>query len=96
MRIDTYNLQKAYNLNGLSNGIKPNSAIKNVANQGDKFADSLSSLNRNKIITGAERKFFVNMFPESSKQLMTHEVFTRNGRIQSSAIEKGTLIDGKI
>ncbi|MBX3043841.1 MAG: hypothetical protein KIT33_13830 [Candidatus Kapabacteria bacterium] len=98
MKIDTFNLQRAYNLNTLRNDaieVKSNSSVKKLS-ENNTQASTLEKYNHKRIVTGDERKFFVNMFPESSKQLMTHEVFTRAGKLQNSAIQKGSLIDGRI
>jgi hypothetical protein len=96
MRIDTNNLQRAYSINGLSGGIKPANMVKPASNADDSSPQSLSTLKRSKIITGAERQFFANLFPDNSKQMMTHDVFTRSGKLQSGVIEKGAFIDGRI
>jgi hypothetical protein len=98
MRVDTINIQKAYGgLNSVKKTIpnKPDAEIQPF----DKIKENKSSfsaeLSTSQLITGNERNFFVNMFPESSKQIMTHEVFTRTGKIKESAFEKGTIFDGR-
>ncbi|GAB1372950.1 hypothetical protein MASR1M45_30140 [Candidatus Kapaibacterium sp.] len=96
MRIDTSNLQRAYNYStGNVNKVitKDNIAKKTKISDDNVFERKYKS---NDLITSGERKFFVNMFPESTKQIMTHEVFTRSGRIKEVALSKGTIIDGRI
>lgn len=98
MRMDTISLQRAY-FNGNVNNPGLVGKSRNIASteQGmDSTADGVNSGRNKRIITGAERKFFVNMFPESSKQLMTHEVFNRSGKLQSQTVSKGSIIDGRI
>ncbi len=96
MRIDANNLQRAYSINGISGGIKPSEKVKPSINIDNDESQSLVSLKKNKIITGAERQFFANLFPDNTKQMMTHEVFTRSGKLQSGTFQKGSLIDGRI
>lgn len=52
--------------------------------------------NYNKVITTQERKFFVKMFPESEEQINNHVLFNRNGKVQNTNVNKGSLVDGKI
>ena len=52
--------------------------------------------NYNNVITKQERKFFVKMFPESEEQINNHVLFNRNGKVQSTNVYKGSLVDGKV
>lgn len=96
MIINTNNLQRAYSIHGLSGGIKPSETVKPSINIDSDASHSQISLKKNTVITGAERQFFAKMFPDNTKQILTHEVFTRSGKLQSELLEKGSLIDGRI
>lgn len=56
----------------------------------------LKNFDPNKVITKQERKYFMNMFPESQEIIEKHVLFNRNAKIQSPEIQKGRLIDGRI
>jgi hypothetical protein len=96
MSIGTLNLHKIYNLNS-TNNTQIAKRIENYENI-TKIQENNSGSNSgsNRIITNSERNFFVNLFPDNSKQLMQHEVFTYNGKLQKAGFEKGSIIDGKI
>jgi len=98
MNVDTINLQKAYGgLNSVKKNIpnKSNVQIQPFDNIKENKSGFSAELSTSQLITGNERNFFVNMFPESSKQLMTHEIFTRTGKVTETAVPKGTIFDGK-
>ena len=64
-------------------------------NESAKAAAGISEASSN-LITGAERDFFIKMFPENSEQIKRHVVFNRNGRLQTPNIDKGSIIDGRV
>lgn len=90
MRIDTLNLHRAY---GSINTIKK--TPKEIVNSNKNLTIN-NDLHKNQIITNKERVFFATMFPENTNRIMSHEVFTHNGKIKESAVEKGTIFDSKI
>lgn len=52
--------------------------------------------NPNKLITSQERRFFKKMFPESAQQIENHILFNRNGKVNTPAVTKGTIVDGRV
>jgi hypothetical protein len=65
--------------------------------QNNKASAQLSLSNsNNSVVTRKERDFFIKMFPDNSDQLERHVLFTRNGKVQSSATRLGSLVDGRI
>ncbi|MDX9791195.1 MAG: hypothetical protein RBT61_10225 [Candidatus Kapabacteria bacterium] len=99
MRIDTLNLNKVYNLNGtngLNNRINSTTSIKSEETENDITVNVRNYDTEKKLISGAERNFFINMFPESSKQIAKYEIFTGNGKLVNTVSRLGTIIDGKI
>lgn len=85
-----------------------NSNAENLRNVAD---DTLNNVKRStkasqeaKLTTGAtndpllntnERAFFQKLFPESSEQIEKHVLFTRNGKIQTPNIDRGSVFDGR-
>lgn len=102
MRIDGLSVYTKYN--GLSkNKINDNfnNFSINVINKSNSLAQDndlaqLKNIDTKNIITPIERKYFQNMFPESSELIEKHELFTRNAKIQNPDLRKGYLVDGKI
>jgi|GEM_PF-4986588 len=51
-------------------------------------------LDRSKdLISTSEKQFFKELFPESTQQIDSHIVFNRSGKIQSSNVRKGVILD---
>ncbi|MBM2815144.1 MAG: hypothetical protein HW421_1906 [Ignavibacteria bacterium] len=48
-----------------------------------------------KLLTSKEREFFMKMFPENSEKIMNHVLFNRSGRLQSTNVRKGMIVDGR-
>jgi hypothetical protein len=96
------------NVNALNNAYRTNEvpASSNISvNKNGKLSKALTgegqeeklSFNQSEnLITSKEREFFIKMFPENQAQLQNHVLFNRNGRLQNAAINKGTIIDGRV
>jgi hypothetical protein len=96
------------NINAINNAYRPNevnssSSIsvnkngelsKSVAEKAQQ--EKLSFNESENLITSTEREFFIKMFPENQAQLQNHVLFNRNGRLQTAAINKGSIIDGRV
>ncbi len=50
----------------------------------------------NDIITQNEREYFIQLFPENLNSLKQHIVFDRNGKVNTTNLSKGILVDGKV
>jgi hypothetical protein len=50
---------------------------------------------KDNVITTKERDFFIDMFPDNTEQLKKHTLFNRNGKLMSTNVNKGTMLDGK-
>lgn len=85
----TKDINELKSLTGLS---KENNTISKNA-LGDATLNSGDTAN---LITQNEREFFIQMFPQNQTQLEKHEVFTRNGKLQSTTFSKGMIIDGRV
>lgn len=48
------------------------------------------------LLSKKERNFFINLFPESKNQIENHILFTRNGRIKETTVNKGQLVDARV
>lgn len=107
MKVPILNSYNPYinDLGSASNGVKlpskvsgaEKSQITSKINENENLSsESLGSNSYNNIITKSERSFFMKLFPESSEQIEKHVVFNRSGRVDSPAISKGRLFDGKI
>jgi hypothetical protein len=98
MSINTVSLFKDLQINNTdfdSNSIqtiKNRQTVKNSELINNKNTDLLLKDNN---ITKYERDFFKNMFPDNSDQIENYVLFNRNGRIKTSAMPKGIIIDGK-
>lgn len=70
---------------------------RNKSEKTNDFAQARYDMNNmNDLISKRERDFFIKLFPENSEQLAKHEVFNRNGRVQSFNVSKGSIIDGRV
>jgi hypothetical protein len=94
MKVDT--------LKPYTNSVYPNN-IANRVSDGYTYPENRSSGlsssgegNSSNILTQKERDFFVKMFPQNSEQIQNHVVFNRNGKLQSSNVSKGVIIDGRV
>jgi soluble cytochrome b562 len=47
-------------------------------------------------ISNSEMKFFQKLFPENAIQIEKYLSFNRNGQITETALNKGSIIDGRI
>lgn len=82
-------LEEKISNNGLSIKNNENKAI-------TKTEVSLKTDEASDVLTKKERTFFKKLFPENSEQIDKHILFNRNGKIQSAAVSKGVIFDGRI
>ncbi len=63
-----------------------------------KGVNDLSTKLENQIslLNNKERNFFKKMFPENSRQIENHILFTRNAKVLNAAQSKGSLLDAKV
>jgi hypothetical protein len=94
MRIDTFKpyTDTVYPKNGVN---KISDGYTYPENQSTKLSTGEDSSSTN-ILTQNEREFFIKMFPQNSEQIQKHVVFNRNGRLQSTNVSKGVIIDGRV
>lgn len=71
----------------------PVNTPKATAPQQKAAADPAASPSHNGL-TGAERAFFAKLFPESSKQIHAHSIYSPNG--VHSSVEPGQIINRKV
>lgn len=103
MKVPILNSYNPYLRETSSNGIADAPQIRRTKqtqletkNTESEKLNSPNSNSYNNVITKSERKFFMKLFPESSEQLEKHQIFNRSGRVDSPALSKGRIIDGRI
>jgi len=105
MRIDGPGIYSRYeNLkqDKLNNEVMENAKANSVSKTDTTFdknslkTNTLNNVDTSKIITKQERQYFKRLFPESSDLIERHVLFNRNAKMQSPAISKGMIVDGKI
>lgn len=87
-------------INTLKNGKTSNTGEVNNSQSVNKSNDlnsvNLKSNNYKNIISKSERQFFIKMFPDNAEQIMNHELFNKNGKINTPNINKGSIVDGRV
>ncbi len=93
MKINTYSpyTDTSYAV-GSQSGVR---GVNSYSGNAPASANADSGDNGSGIITSQEREFFINMFPQNSEQLENHVVFNRNGKLQSSNVSLGRIVDGR-
>jgi hypothetical protein len=87
-------------INNLKNGKTQKSGEVNNSQSVNKNTDlnsvNVKSENYNNLISKSERQFFIKMFPDNAEQIMNHQLFNKNGRINTPNINKGSIVDGRV
>lgn len=99
--IDAYSNPYVNRVDGYGYGItKPNKTQQTTDSQkvearDNKYGYKLNN-NPQEIVSDQERKFFMKLFPENSRQIERHVLFDQRGRLQTPSISKGQIIDGRV
>lgn len=100
MNINVLNAYRNPYTNGLENLKTEISRDANVVakTNADKQSDTKNSINQanKELLTKKERTFFKQLFPENSDLIEKHVLFTRNGKLKTTEMSKGMIVDGRV